>query len=64
MEPATLNAKQTAQYLRMSQPTLTKYVAAGKVPGPVLREGRFIRWSKATLDKWLEGKTATEELQD
>ena len=56
MESATLNARQTAQYLGMSWVTLAKYVKAGKVPGPVLREGRFVRWSKATLDRWLQGK--------
>jgi excisionase family DNA binding protein len=63
MEPATLNTKQTAEYLGMSGATLAKYVAAGKVPGPVLREGKFIRWSKATLDHWLEGKPTTDEPQ-
>ncbi len=64
MEPATLNAKQTAQYLGISWPTLKKYVAAGKIPGPVLKEGKFVRWSKATLEKWLMGKQTAEEPQD
>jgi excisionase family DNA binding protein len=63
VEPATLNETQTAQYLGFARNTLAKYVKAGKVPGPVLREGKFVRWSRATLDQWLAEKQTKEESQ-
>ena len=57
--PYTFNQKQAAGYISISVPTFRKYLAAGKLPQPMRLGDRIIRWSRRSLDEWLESnKTA------
>jgi len=42
-----------ALYLKVSKSTLYKLLSEGKVPGQ--KVGRHWRFSKSTIDKWLDG---------
>jgi len=48
-----MNLAQLAAYLQMSRASVYHLVAAGKVPGT--KVGKQWRFSRTTIDKWLEG---------
>ena len=50
-----MNLTQLASYLNMSQASLYHLVAAGKIPGT--KVGKQWRFSKSSVDEWLQGRT-------
>jgi excisionase family DNA binding protein len=47
-----MTIEETAAHLKMSVPTIRKYVRLGKLPS--YRQGRLIRLKKSELDAFLE----------
>ena len=43
--------------------TIWRWVAAGTFPQPDLRQGRIVRWKRATVAAWID-EQATKERQD
>ena len=48
-----LSADDLAGLLSVSRATLWRWVSAGRVPGPILRNGQVVRWSRAKIDAWI-----------
>ena len=53
-----MTAKEVADYFSISQVTIYKYAAEGKIPA--LRVGRVWRFDKQAIDKWVCGKSNAE----
>jgi excisionase family DNA binding protein len=52
--PYTFNQKQAAAYVNLAVSTFRKYLAAGKIPQPMRLGGRIVRFSRRSLDEWLQ----------
>jgi excisionase family DNA binding protein len=48
-----LTLREVAQYLRFSESTVYRMVKKGKGP-PAIKVGKVWRWSKASVDQWVE----------
>ena len=59
-----LDASAAARLLSVSERHLRKLHAAGQLPRPI-RLGRSVRWSRATLERWIElGCPSRERLRE
>ena len=54
MEPDGLNVTEAAAYLRLHRTTVSRLVAAGKIPHRMV--GRAPRFSRQALTRWLAGQ--------
>lgn len=55
-EDEVMNSEEAAKFLKVSRPTLMKYIQDGKIPAQKL--GWQWRFSKQALLKWLESGQA------
>jgi excisionase family DNA binding protein len=53
-----MSVKEVANYFSISQMTIYKYAAQGKIPA--LRVGRVWRFDKQAIDTWVFGKSNAE----
>jgi excisionase family DNA binding protein len=53
-----MTAKEVGDYFSISQMTIYKYAAQGKIPA--LRVGRVWRFDKQAIDTWVFGKSNAE----
>lgn len=51
---AVLRPADMAKRLSVSLDTLARLEKAGKIPAPVLRAGRVVRWSRSEVEAWLK----------
>jgi excisionase family DNA binding protein len=49
-----LGASDLAALLSISEATLWRWLSAGKIPAPTLRQGQVVRWSRAKIEAWIE----------
>ena len=56
-QPATYRKEQVAKLIGISERSVERGVASGEIPG-VVRVGKSIRFSRAVVDKFLQGETA------
>lgn len=54
--PVVLTANQVAQSLQVSVRNLRGMVSQGEFPKPI-RIGRLVRWSRSTIDRWVEAQS-------
>lgn len=58
-----MNVRQVAGTIKLSQRTIWKLLAAGKMPRPV-RIMRAVRWRAAEIDEWIRrGCPSTSEFE-
>ena len=55
LKSAVLRPADMAKRLSVSLDTLARLEKAGKIPAPVLRAGRVVRWSRSEVEAWLKG---------
>lgn len=60
MLPELMNLRQTAEYLNISEGTLSFLRHKGTAPAAI-KIGRALRWRRSDLDTWLEDKFAQAE---
>jgi predicted DNA-binding transcriptional regulator AlpA len=53
MTSLVLSAKQLAAELSVSQKTIRRMDAAGKLPRPIRLSPSCVRWPRATIESWL-----------
>ena len=64
IEKLGLSADEVAELLGISRAHVWKLLSSGRLPKPV-RFGRAVRWSRATLEAWMEaGAPAVDRWQD
>lgn len=52
--PETLiTAEQLAERLARSVRTVWRDDASGKIPAPIVRRGKFVRWQSKEIDLWI-----------
>jgi excisionase family DNA binding protein len=56
MKPATVKAKQAAEYLNISYWKILDMVKKGEIPH--IRAGKLVLFRQATLDRWLTEQEA------
>ena len=49
--PEIMTTKELANYLKLHEITITKYAREGKIPA--IRVGRFWRFDKEVIDRWI-----------
>jgi len=54
LKSAVLRPADMAKRLSVSLDTLARLEKAGKIPAPVLRTGRVVRWSRSEVEAWLK----------
>lgn len=54
LKSAVLRPADMAKRLSVSLDTLARLEKAGKIPAPVLRAGRVVRWSRSEIEAWLK----------
>lgn len=55
-DPAVLTQREVAALIRVSDRTLTRWLAAGTCPIPPLAmPGRYLRWSRVAVERFLGG---------
>ncbi|GMU48759.1 MAG: hypothetical protein AMXMBFR31_09850 [Candidatus Desulfobacillus denitrificans] len=59
LKSAVLRPADMAKRLSVSIDTLARLEKAGKIPAPVLRAGRVVRWSRAEVEAWLKNGSET-----
>lgn len=52
-----IDARQTAERLRISERSWLRLVERGEAPAPI-RLGRLVRWRIAEIEAWIAGKGA------
>jgi excisionase family DNA binding protein len=56
MKPATVKAKQAAEYLNISYWKILDMVKKGEIPH--IKAGKLVLFRKETLDRWIEEQEA------
>lgn len=59
LKSAVLRPADMAKRLSVSVDTLARLEKAGKIPAPVLRAGRVVRWSRVEVEAWLKNGNET-----
>lgn len=59
LKSAVLRPADMAKRLSVSIDTLARLEKAGKIPSPVLRAGRVVRWSRVEVEAWLKNGNET-----
>ena len=52
--PLLLDAKAAAELLGMSRTSFYGLLSAGRLPLPVLKAGRIVRWNRGELQAWIK----------
>ena len=55
--PDLLNREQAARYLGLKPQTLAVWASTGRYELPFIRAGRYVRYRKQDLDRWLESRS-------
>lgn len=58
-QPETLNLTELAALLGIGLDALKRKRTEGSIPKPIL-DGRYPRWSRQQIERWLEGDTRTQ----
>jgi len=57
--PPVMNVEEVADYLRVAPATIYRLAQQGKIPGA--KVGRSWRFSKGTIDRWLDEQSKLAE---
>lgn len=52
--PLMIDAKRLAALLSVSEKTIRRWDVAGKIPRPIRLSSAAIRWSRSTIEAWLQ----------
>lgn len=55
--PTFLSAKEVADMLQISKPTLWRWVNEGRLPGPVRLSERILRWRLTDIEEHVDQMT-------
>lgn len=55
-----LTRTEAAAYLKIKPSTLASWACAGRYGLPLVRVGGAVRYRRADLDRWLDGRTVRE----
>lgn len=51
--PLLIDARDAARLLGVSRSTFWAMLSAGRIPTPVFRAGRVVRWDRREIEQWV-----------
>jgi len=48
-----LSADDLANLCSVSRATIWRWLSSGRIPGPTLRQGQVVRWSRTVVEEWI-----------